>query len=348
MVPVVILGATGMVGQRAASLLREHPFLRVMALAASEKSAGKRYSDACRWHLENDAAHAGLGAEIVHSCDPERIEAVLGRKGIAISALDATPAAEIEPAFASAGWAVVSNASAFRMHAQIPLIVPEINADHLALVDTQPSAGFIVTNPNCTSIPVVAVLAPLLRTVGVEAVCVSSWQAVSGAGYPGESAWDMLGNVRPHPGNEEEKLAQEPKRILGTYDAGSVTPAEFAISARCVRVPVTDGHLVSLQVKTRDPISPSDATALLAGFEAGLDLPSAPHPFLRHHAGRDRPSPRFDAMAGNGMAITFGRVERCPVMGLKLFAIGHNTIRGAAGAAILNAELIHDRGRTPE
>jgi aspartate-semialdehyde dehydrogenase len=348
MVPVVILGATGMVGQRVASLLREHPWFRVAALCASERSAGKRYADACRWHLEGEHPWADLGNQLVHPCDPEVVGALVGRRGIAVSALDPGPASEIEPAFAAAGWAVVSNASAFRMHAHIPLIVPELNADHLGLIDTQPSSGFIVTNPNCTTIPVVVALAPLLRTVGVEAVCVSSWQAVSGAGYPGESAWDMLGNVRPHPGNEEEKLAQEPRRILGTLEAGVVTPADFALSARCVRVPVTDGHLVSLQVRTRDPIDPSDAIALLSGFDGGLDLPSAPHPLLRHHGGRDRPSPRFDALAGAGMAITFGRVERCPVMGLKLFAIAHNTIRGAAGAAILNAELLHQRGRIPE
>jgi aspartate-semialdehyde dehydrogenase len=346
MIPVVLLGATGMVGQRVVSLLRDHPSLRLAALCASERSSGKRYADACRWHLEGEAPHGGMGDMQVLPCDPAAVASLglpSGLRGVAISALDTAPAAELEPAFAAAGWAVVSNASAYRMHPEVPLIVPELNADHLGLVDRQATPGFIVTNPNCTSIPVTFALAPLLRTVGVEAVCVSSWQAVSGAGYPGESAWDMIGNVRPHPGNEEEKLAQEPQKILGTLEGWGVRPADFALSARCVRVPVTDGHLVSLQVRTRDPITPDDAVALLSGFGQRLDLPSAPWPVLRHHPGRDRPSPRFDAGAGAGMAITFGRVERCPVMGLKLFAIAHNTVRGAAGAAILNAELLAAR-----
>jgi aspartate-semialdehyde dehydrogenase len=267
-----------------------------------------------------------------------------GRPGIALSALDAKPAREIEGAFREAGWHVVSNASAHRMDADVPLVIPEVNANHLSLLDRQPEAGAILTNPNCTSMPVAMVLAPLLRSVGVEAVCVSSYQAVSGAGYPGESAWDMIGNVRPHPGQEESKLALEPKKILGTLTETGVRLADFALSARCVRVPVVDGHLVSMQVKTRDPISPEDVVHLLASWP-GVDSPMAPKPVLVHRAERDRPSPRFDIGTGGGMAVSFGRVERCEVMGLKLFAMGHNTIRGAAGAAVLNAELLVSSGR---
>jgi aspartate-semialdehyde dehydrogenase len=353
-VPVAVLGATGMVGQRALTLLRDHPWLRVAALAASERSAGRRYREACRWHLDGEP-WAGFGDWSVEACDPQRLAEICGRPGIALSALDTSAAAELERPFAKAGWAVVSNASAHRMDADVPLLVPELNADHVALIDRQGSSGFVVTNPNCTSIPVVAALAPLQRAVGIEAVCVSSWQAVSGAGYPGESAWDLLGNVRPHPGNEEEKLGIEPRKILGRLGASGVELADFAISARCVRVPVTDGHLVSVQVKTRQPISPSDAVDLLSRFDGGLELPSAPRPFLRHHPERDRPQPRFDADAGAdprdparraaGMAVTFGRVEKCPVMGLKLFSLAHNTLRGAAGAAVLNAEMLVASGR---
>lgn len=343
-VPVVILGATGMVGQRAVALLRGHPFLRVVGLAASERSAGKRYREACKWLLPGEP-YAGMGDAEVLPVDPVALTALAGRPGVALSALDTAPAAQFERAFAKAGWAVTSNASAHRMDADVPLLVPEINADHLALLDAQGGPGCLVTNPNCTSMPAVTTLAPLVREVGVEAVCLASYQAVSGAGYPGESAWDMLGNVRPHPGNEEEKLAIEPQKILGRVEAGQIVPADFALSARCVRVPVSDGHLVALQVKTRHKLSPADATALIAGYAHDLDLPSAARPLNVHVEGRDRPNARMDLMVGGGMATSFGRVEACPVMGLKWFALSHNTVRGAAGAAVLNAELLVQSGR---
>jgi aspartate-semialdehyde dehydrogenase len=282
---------------------------------------------------------------MVQACDPEELTRRVGRSGIALSALDSEAAGELEQPFAEAGWSVVSNASAHRMHPQVPLVIPEINADHLDLLKFQPWTGAIVTNSNCTSMPVALSLAPLHEAVGIEAVCVASYQAVSGAGYPGESAWDMVGNVRPHPGNEEEKLAEEPKKILGTLQGDSVKDADFELSARCVRVPVADGHLVAVQVKTRDPITPADAVALMSGWQGRkLDTPLAPHPVLIHRVERDRPSPRFDAGAGGGMAVSFGRVEACPVMGLKFFAMAHNTVRGAAGAAVLNAELLVKSG----
>jgi len=333
-----------MVGQRALSLLDGHPWFDVCALAASPRSAGKKYRDACSWHLPGPA-HGGFGDRLVHSCDPEEINRLVGRTGIALSALDSGAADELEQPFADAGWSVVSNASAHRMHPQVPLIIPEVNAGHLALLEFQPWAGAIVTNSNCTSMPVTISLAPLHEAVGLEAVCVASYQAVSGAGYPGESAWDMVGNVRPHPGNEEEKLAEEPKKILGTVQGETVKNADFELSARCVRVPVADGHLVAVQVKTRDPISPTDAGALMSSWKGGnLQTPFAPSPILIHRTERDRPSPRFDADAGSGMAVSFGRVEACPVMGLKFFAMAHNTVRGAAGAAVLNAELLLKSG----
>jgi aspartate-semialdehyde dehydrogenase len=341
-IPVVVLGATGMVGQRALTLLREHPMLRVAGLAASERSAGKSYREACRWHLGGEP-YAGFGDLPVLPCEPG---AFTEAPGFALSGLDADAARTIEPRFAEAGYAVVSNASAFRMAPDVPLLIPEINADHLALVERQKWRGSIVTNPNCTSIPVTMPLAPVLRAVGVEAVFVSSYQAVSGAGYPGESAWDMVANVRPHPGNEEEKLTIEPPKMLGRVGPEGIVPADFAISGRCVRVPVADGHLVAVGVRTRQPLSPADFAELLRTYrcEDTEGLPSAPRPLFVLRDERDRPSPRFDADAGAGMAVSVGRIERCPVMGLKFFALAHNTVRGAAGAAVLNAEMMVRRG----
>ena len=220
-----------------------------------------------------------------------------------------------------------------------------VYASTVALVDAQPWSGSLVTNPNCTAMPVALALAPLHRAVGLEAVTVASYQAVSGAGYPGESAWDMADNVHPHPGNEEEKLTQEPQRILGALEGGAVVPASFAVSGRCVRVPVSDGHLVAIHARTRTPVSPADAIEILSAFDPGLGLPSSPSPLLVHRPFRDRPQPRLDRGTGGGMAVTFGRVEACPVLGLKLFALAHNTLRGAAGAALLNGELLHRMGR---
>lgn len=337
-VPVAILGATGMVGQRLVQLLDGHPWLSADVLAASERSAGKTYAEACAWRLPGQE-HAGRGGQEVHACDPATLTAVAGRPGIAISALDTGAARELERPFAAAGWTVISNASAHRMDADVPLVIPEVNADHLALVERQATAGKVVTNPNCTSMPLVIALKPLLDAYGLEAVTMASYQAVSGAGYPGESAWDMVGNVHPHAGNEEEKVAEEPRKMLGTLGPDGVRLADFALSARCVRVPVADGHLVAIHVRTRDPVGPEDALACMTSWQPDLGLPTAPRPVIVAATRRDRPSPRFDADTGGGMAVTVGRVERCPVMGLKLFAMTHNTVRGAAGAALLNAEL---------
>lgn len=341
--PVVILGATGMVGQRLLQLLTDHPWFCVGPLAASDRSAGRPFAQACRWHLDG-APWAGQGDRPVYACDPMVLAEVLGGPGLAISALPTDTARVVERAFAEAGWTVVSNASAYRADPLVPLIVPEVNADHLTLVERQPWTGRIVTNPNCTSTPLTLALAPLHREVGVEAVCAASYQAVSGAGYPGESAWDLLGNVRPHPGDEEAKVAAEPRRMLGTLGPSGITPASFAVSARCVRVPVVDGHLVAAQIRTTTPITPERAVQILQAWAPDLDLPSTPRPVLRLDDRRDRPQPRLDAGAGAGMAVTIGRVERCEVMGLKLFCLAHNTVRGAAGAALLNAELLRSRG----
>ncbi|MDP2312424.1 MAG: aspartate-semialdehyde dehydrogenase [Pseudomonadota bacterium] len=333
-IDVAILGATGMVGQRFLELLDRHPLFRVAELAASDRSAGKRYGDAAPWRLDSEPL---LQDRVVVACDPAAV-----RSQVVFSALDKGAAVGIEAAFRDAGHLVISNASAYRMAPEVPLLIPEVNPDHLELI--RGARGAIVTNPNCTCIPLVVALAPLHRAYGVEAVTCASYQAVSGAGYPGESAWDMLGNVHPHPGDEEEKVAEEPRKILGTLLGGTIDRAPFPISARCVRVPVTDGHLIAAQIRLKGDPSPEDVVACLREFVAPYDLPSSPRPLLRLTERRDRPTPRTDAMAGNGMAITVGRVERCEVMGVKLFALAHNAIRGAAGGAIANAELLHRLG----
>ena len=339
-IPVGILGATGMVGQRMVSLLADHALFDVVALAASERSAGRPYADAARWLLPGDCPDA-LARAAVLPCDPL---ALSQRCRLVLSALDSSVAGPLELAFRDAGFAVVTNAGAHRMAPGVPLVIPEVNPGHVALLDRRKEPGFILANPNCTAIPLTMALAPLHRAWGVEAVTVASWQAVSGAGYPGESAWDMVGNVHPHPGNEEDKLTEEPQKILGLPGA----PADFVVSARCVRVPVADGHLVSANVRLRgDPDVADVVEALRAWQGEGPDLPSCPRPPLRLTERRDRPQPRLDAEAGGGMAVTIGRVERCPVMGVKLFALAHNTVRGAAGAAVANAELLAALDKLP-
>jgi aspartate-semialdehyde dehydrogenase len=342
-IPVVLLGATGMVGQRTAALLRDHALFEVVALSASDRSAGKRYRDACRWHLPGER-YAGHADAVLLPCDADAIAGAVPAGAVAISMLPTDAAKAVERALTERGVHVVSNASTHRMDGDVPLVVPEINADHLARAARQPTRGKLVTNPNCTSMPLVMALKPLQGAVGIEAVCMASYQAVSGAGYPGEASWDMLDNVHPHAGNEEEKLGEEPQKIMGSLDGDRFVPADFAVSARCVRVPVTDGHLIAVQVKTRQPLSPADAAALFAAWDPGLDAPLAPHPPLHVAPERDRPSPRWDAMNGGGMATTVGRIEKCPVMGLKFFALAHNTVRGAAGGALVVAETMARRG----
>jgi aspartate-semialdehyde dehydrogenase len=334
---VVVLGATGMVGQRAVSLLQGHPWLRLVGVAASARSTGKKYSDACRWALASEP-YGGQGDKMVKLCAPASFQDVSGVK-IAISALPSETASHVELAFAAAGWIVVSNASAHRMVSTVPLVIPEVNGEHLNA--TRLADGGIITNPNCTAVPLTVSLAALQKRTPIEAVTVASYQAVSGAGYPGESAFDMIGNVRPHPGDEEEKLAMEPAKMLGEWNGTAFTPASFSVSARCVRVPVVDGHLVAVHVRTKEAISVEEAQSLFRGFHSSIcaELPSSPTPLIQIRAERDRPQPRLDAMYGGGMGITVGRIEVCPVMGLKYFALAHNTLRGAAGAAILNAEL---------
>ena len=337
-IPIGILGATGMVGQRMLQLLADHPWFEVVLLAASPRSAGKPYREAAPWRLTGDIP-AQFADMIVQPCEPSALPSGVR---LVLSALDARAAYAIEARFRDAGCLVVTNASAFRMDPTVPLIVPEVNADHLALIDQQPGDGAIIANPNCCTIPLAMALAPLHQRWGVEALTVATWQAVSGAGYPGESAWDMVGSVHPHPGREEDKLTEEPHKILGTIDQ----PADFVVSARCVRVPVADGHLLGVSVRLKGQPSADDVADVMRAWDGGVShLPSCPERPLRLVTRRDRPATRFDVGAGGGMAVTVGRVEPCPVMGVKFFALSHNTIRGAAGAAIANAELLRSLDR---
>ena len=329
-IPIAILGATGMVGQRMVQLLANHPLFEIGHLAASSRSAGKPYFQACNWRLEGSCP-SEISQMKVSLCNPTQLPNDIK---LVFSALDSSAAGEIETSYNEAGCFVVSNAGNYRMQDDVPLIIPEVNPEHLDLLGENPSSG-IITNPNCCAIPLALSLAPLHEKWGIRSCVVSTWQAVSGAGYPGESSWDMVGTVHPHAGKEEEKLAEEPCKILSH---------SFPISARCVRVPVADGHLLSVQVQLETNPSPEEAIQCWKSWKPKADIPSSPTPLFHIHTRRDRPSPRFDIQIGNGMALSIGRVETCAVMGLKYFVLSHNTIRGAAGAAIANAELLVQRG----
>jgi aspartate-semialdehyde dehydrogenase len=339
-IKVAVLGATGAVGQRFVSLLDGHPWFRVTALCASERSVGQRYDGAARWFLQEPMPSYARDMEVV-PCRPG-IDA-----RIAFSGLDASVAGPIEEEFAGAGCAVVSNSRNHRMDPDVPLLIPEVNADHLELVELQKrrwrGGGFIVTNPNCSTVGLAMSTAPLERAFGIKRVVVATLQAISGAGYPGVPAVDILDNIIPYIGGEEEKMESETLKILGT--AGR--PAPFTISAHCHRVQVSDGHTLAVSVETVERATPGEATRVLGEFRsslAALGLPSLPERPIEVTDGPDRPQPKYDRMAGKGMTLTVGRVRSCPVLGLKYVALVHNTIRGAAGAAILNAEVLKAKG----
>ena len=339
-----ILGATGMVGQRFIQLLENHPWFEVSWLAASERSGGKVYGDAVRWKLETPL--------------PERVAALPmspakpdGAPKVIFAALDADIARELEPKFAAAGCAVISNSSAFRMESAIPLVIPEVNADHLALVENQSwrrkSGGYIVTNPNCSAIGLVLALKPIVERFGVEAIFVSTMQAVSGAGYPGVASLDILGNVVPFIKNEEEKMQAETLKLLGLLKGREVEPLAAKMSAHCNRVAVEDGHTESVSIKLGKKAKKDDLIAAWAEFAplAGKDLPMAPAQPVEFVKAEDRPQPRLDRMRGAGMAATVGRLRPCGLLDWKFTVLSHNTIRGAAGAAVLNAELLVSMGK---
>ncbi|MCB9892708.1 MAG: aspartate-semialdehyde dehydrogenase [Planctomycetes bacterium] len=342
-IPVTVLGATGVVGQRFVRRLANHPWFTVRYLAASDRSADRPYGDACTWRLPVDAegrTHGGLGDHVVSSCDPEAVASP-----IVFSALDTGPARELEPLFARAGCLVFSNASAYRMTEDVPLLIPEVNADHLGLLARQRRergwSGGIVCNPNCTSTILTMVLAPLHRAFGLERVLMTSMQALSGAGYPGVASLDALGNVVPYIRSEEDKVEEEPAKMLGGLVGDRIVPASFVLSAMCNRVAVLDGHTETLSLELRgNPSIDQVRDALRAWEPAGTrDLPSAPPTLVHVHDADDRPQPRLDVERDAGMSVHVGRIRRCPVLGTKLVLLGNNVERGAAGASVLNAEL---------
>ena len=341
---VAVLGATGAVGQRMVSLLDGHPTLRLAEVAASERSAGRTYSDAARWLLPGDTPAEARDLVV------KAVDAPLSSP-VVLSALDASVAEAVEPLQASRGKLVVSNAKSFRMREDVPLLLPEVNADHLSLLDGQEWAaagGGIVTNPNCVVVGLALALAPLHRAFGLEAVCVTTLQALSGAGYPGVPSLDALGNVVPFIDGEEEKVAAEPGKILGTLVDGRIEPAPFPVSVSVNRVPVRDGHTESVFVKLARRASIPEVRAALEGFEGDpqrLGLPSAPARPIVVRDERDRPQPVRDADAARGMAVTVGRLRSDPIYDVRFTLLVHNTIRGAAGAALLNAELLAATGR---
>jgi aspartate-semialdehyde dehydrogenase len=341
---VGVLGATGMVGQRFIQLLENHPWFQITWLAASDRSSGKRYEEAAKWRLDTPCPER-IAKMTISPADPE------GAPKIIFAALDTDIARELEPKFAAAGCAVVSNSSAFRMHPNVPLVIPEVNADHLHLIEDQAwrkeSGGYIVTNPNCSAIGLVMALKPIEERFGIEQIFVTTMQAVSGAGYPGVPSMDILGNVVPFIKNEEEKMEAETLKLLGRLDGESIVPLAARMSAHCNRVAVEDGHTESVSIKLRRPATKEEMLAAWAEFRplAGQNLPTAPAQPVEWIAAEDRPQPRLDKNRGNGMAASVGRLRPCGLLDWKFTVLSHNTIRGAAGAAIVNAELLLSLGK---
>lgn len=343
-IPVAVLGATGSVGQRFVQLVADHPWFELSVVTASERSAGRPYAEAVDWILDSPMPSVAAALE-VRPTEPGM------DCPLVFSALDSSVAGDAETACAAAGHVVVSNARNHRMDPDVPLVVPEVNPDHVELVRRQRfGSGAILTNPNCSTIGLVLALKPLADAFGLERVAVTTLQALSGAGLPGVASLRAVDNVVPFIGGEEPKLEAEPAKILGRLETDRIVPAELELSAQCTRVPVLDGHLECIAVTTRDPVTPAEAVAAWRGFRAepqALQLPTAPDPVVVVTEADDRPQPRLDRMAGAGMAVTIGRVRPRPVMGLKLVALSHNTIRGAAGGSILLAELALARGLVP-
>jgi aspartate-semialdehyde dehydrogenase len=342
-IKVGVLGATGAVGQRFIQLLTGHPWFEVACLTASDRSAGKRYADAARWLLRG-----GMPAEVANRVlVPTEPDAIDPDVKLLFSALPSGNAGPVEAALAAAGFGVCSNAASHRMDSDVPLLIPDVNPEHTALIDVQRRCrgwrGFIVTNPNCTTTHLVCALKPLHDAFGLAAVNVVSMQALSGAGYPGVASLDILDNVIPYIGGEEEKVEAEPRKLLGTVDGDGVRMADFVVSAQCNRVAVRNGHLEAVSVKLRRQAAVEEVAAAFTGYRGEpqrMGLPTAPDPAIILHQEIDRPQPRMDRLAGNGMATSVGRLRADPLLDYKFLVLGHNTIRGAAGGSILNAELL--------
>lgn len=336
MINVAVLGATGTVGQKFIALLEHHPYFRVRELVASTRSAGKPYQEAVTW-MQPTAIPEAVRTVPIKGIDEPLESSVL------FSGLDSSVAGEAEERYAMRGHLVISNSRNHRMNPDVPLVIPEINHDHLALVNRQPYAGGIVTNPNCSTMFLAIALAPLHRAFGVRAVQVSTMQAISGAGYPGLPAMSIIGNVIPFIDGEEEKIETETLKILGDLDTAGVVPADMRIGAQCTRVPVIDGHSETLSVQLDRPAGITEVRAALEEFRGlpqELRLPSAPRQPLWVFDAPDRPQPARDLLVEGGMATLVGRLRECPIMDYRMVLLGHNTIRGAAGAAILNAETM--------
>jgi aspartate-semialdehyde dehydrogenase len=345
---VGILGATGMVGQRFIQLLHNHPWFNITWLAASDRSQGKTYGEACKWKLDTPLPKH-IAEMIVQPNVPEGATGELPH--IIFAALDSDIAKELEPKFAAAGCAVISNSSAFRMTPDVPLVVPEVNGDHLDMIEQQSwrkeSGGYIVTNPNCSAIGLVLALKPLETKFGIESIFVSTMQAVSGAGYPGVPSLDILGNVIPFIRNEEEKLQEEVAKLLGGVRSNAFEFLDAKVSAHCNRVAVEDGHTECVSIKFKKKATREEILAAWAEFDPlhGQHLPTAPENPVQFEDAPDRPQPRLDRMRGAGMAATVGRLRECPLLDWKFVVLSHNTIRGAAGAAVLNAEVLARLGK---
>jgi len=341
-IEVGILGATGMVGQHFIKFLQGNPWFDLKWLGASDRSAGKKYKDAMTWHLAGGTPGT-VANQTVEECRPGNAPKLL------FSAMDAGVATEIERAFAAAGHVVVSNSRNHRMELDVPLLVPEINADHLKLVPAQKARGWkgqIVTNPNCSTIGLVMALGPL-KQFGITKIIVTTMQAISGAGYPGVPSMDIMGNVVPFIGGEEEKMEMETQKILGDFAGDHIEPLAAKVSAHCNRVAVVDGHTETVSVEFSSKPSQTDIRNALESFRGepqNRSLPSAPCCPVIYMEEANRPQPRKDAERERGMAAFVGRLRPCPVLDYKFVVLSHNTIRGAAGAAVLNAELMHSEG----
>lgn len=337
--PVAVIGATGVVGQRIITMLADHPEFEIRELASSGRTAGKPYAEAAVWRQSTPI--------------PERVRALRLKEGgtalstpLIFSSMPTGVAGPIEQRYAAAGHTVISNSGSHRMDAHVPLVIPEVNADHLALVRRQGTPGAIVTNCNCSAMFLTLALAPLHKAFGVEAVHVTTMQAVSGAGYPGVASLDILGNVFPLPG-EEEKMERETQKILGTLDGDTVVPAMFPVSAHCQRVPVIDGHTEAVSVKLAQEATPEDVRTVLADFRGmpqEQQLHSAPPRPIIVFTQPDRPQPLLDVTLESGMVAAVGRVRSCPILSIKMLVLGHNLVRGAAAAAVLNAEAMVSLG----
>ena len=334
-----ILGATGAVGQRFVEALANHPWFEITALAASERSAGKTYKEAAGWRLDTAMPESVENIEVV-PVDPKTVDA-----DVVFSALPADLALTVEPEFAKAGFAVASNASSHRMEKDIPLVIPEINSEHLELLEIQQDTrgwdGYIITNPNCSTIVMALTLKPLMQ-FGLETIQVATMQAISGAGFSGVAAMAIYDNVIPYIGSEEKKMETETLKLLGEFNGSEIVPADISVSASCHRVPVVDGHTEAIWAGMRDKPTPEEVREAFLRFDPKLgELPSEPERALIVRDEIDRPQPRLDRNMGKGMSVSVGRIRE----GIRYIAMGHNTIRGAAGASVLNAELLHSMGK---